>query len=416
MRLLSLLPFFAAVNAAILTKEQLTEKIAHLSNGEFPLVRYTVSDATYDRQEESCQDMEDLVQTLKESDSTEVKASAAEMIALCMNERPEHREKISGLEGFHSHVVELMDQGAAAEAAELIYITVFASMENHEAFNDMGAVDRLIEAVMESDDPKELMWSLAALQNMAASYCDGYCSWSWITNEELYDEEGAEEVVGEAAEGGAAGNETEGVIEVHPPMLMTSEEITIDSSLVRQHIVDTEGFLDRLFDLACSSVALEHRKVPFPHESDKHTNHASIIPWAGVGLIKNLALDMGSHDLFEAAMPCLCWMTKSQDDLEYGKAHDALHNLDRDAACHFHDDEESDEPALCIDEYFIIVDGGLRCHDITNIEESCQGADEFGRLASEACCVCGGGNTFDEPTNPSDVELEDAPAEEGEEL
>jgi hypothetical protein len=85
-------------------------------------------------------------------------------------------------------------------------------------------------------------------------------------------------------------------------------------------------------------------------------NSSDIIPWAYMGLIKNMALHQGSFQEFPSDLiDCVCdFAVQSPDWLEYSKAQDALWNmgLDFEQFCEplYHDNE-------CEDQSFIDDDG-----------------------------------------------------------
>ena len=391
---------FTLAGAKVFTVEELTDKLDHLHADDKPLVRYTVTDETFERQEDGCLDLPDMIAAMKDNEtSLEAKTVAAQIVAVCVNERPEHRDVVSDEEGYHDAVVALLGNAPAA-AAELIYISVFSHDGNHEGFNKAGAVDELIRIVMEHDDSQSLMWSLAALANLAASYCDGVCYYEWEHPEvfgNVQDEEEEDEEVDETA------------FNYSPPQLFNMEEITIDSMSVREYMIEKEGFLGRVVDLVCSSIALVKHDHPLPQDSAPDENHVSIVPWAAAGLVKNLAIDEHSHESLEDTVVCLCWLLISDDGFEYDKASTALYHLDREAACHFkdaktgewdpiqEDTEEYLEHLLCVDDRWYSAAESKQCGDL-DPEEECSLADEYGLSATSACCRCGGGSTYEEPT------------------
>ena len=75
---------------------------------------------------------------------------------------------------------------AAESAAEAIWSLSFSHAHNHAALIDAGAIEALAGMVSARDllgirtPPRAAMWAAAALQNLAASYCetaDGRCVW-----------------------------------------------------------------------------------------------------------------------------------------------------------------------------------------------------------------------------------------------
>ena len=88
---------------------------------------------------------------------------------------------------------------AMGRAAEAVWILAFAEPQNGEGFLEVGIIDSLVLIVNkchidflpsaeESLCSYGVMWSLAALQNLAATYCSsesGRCQWEWLPHGEL---------------------------------------------------------------------------------------------------------------------------------------------------------------------------------------------------------------------------------------
>ena len=279
---------------------------------------------------------------------------------------------------------------AIAEASQAIWILAYNNVHNHEAFIVVGAVEALLSVVMscrvdfdaeEDEDSlcsQAVMWSLAALQNLAATYCDtddGLCEWGWNDENKM--------VLFDTYPVGGAGAEVRRRL-LH--QLKSSSFGRVLISFLFQGPVDQPHSED----------------YPWPSLSvhDLHRHRPSIIPWAAAGLIKNMALDDGVRAHFngnQALLSSLCAMSlTSPDSLEESKSTDALYNLGRlGFKC-------SDPTEDCTDiSGWAESKGGMNC---TQYEEE-RWCAEYGMLtdsngvsANEACCFCWGGNreTHDE--------------------
>mmetsp|Transcript_30033 Transcript_30033/g.66522 ORF Transcript_30033/g.66522 Transcript_30033/m.66522 type:complete len:156 (+) Transcript_30033:364-831(+) len=110
-------------------------------------------------------------------------------------DNPVNREKLASHgKDIHQRIADLVaSEKASAIASHLIYIASFANGENQIGFFEAGAVTKLASVIQDSASqgqerhnkitPVQVMWAAAALQNMAASYCDtvddGRCYWFW---------------------------------------------------------------------------------------------------------------------------------------------------------------------------------------------------------------------------------------------
>lgn len=220
---------------------------------------------------------------------------------------------------------------AIGNAAEAIYVLSFSNEINHAGFLKAGAIPALADMLLDVNCEdrhvcsRAIMWSAAALQNLAASYCStdsGHCWWDWNDPDD---------------------KEKEKVLRVS-----SKSSVVLDSQKVREEIVNYGEYalVDALVDYACNG------PVFWPHHSHEkelgwnyawpsrgqvtshikgHEDAPSIIPWAAVGLIKSLAL--GGPEVRRTLLDdeelehCLCHLSESPDWLEAAMAEDALYYL-----------------------------------------------------------------------------------------
>lgn len=247
--------------------------------------------------------------------------------------------------------------------------------------------------------PHVRMWSMAALQNLAASYCDneadgGRCSWVWTGGETL--EVDVEE----------------------------SGKVTVDGTAVRDRMYDFDGLIEALVHESClGSVRTKegrpNRDVPWPGEDAQRgwdETKASIVPWSAAAAIKNLALHDEAREDTKAAALCLCALSASPDWLEIDKGESALYHMGMDDHCHYWtEEEELEEPneeeeedieilagGYCVDyDWFYEDEDGdvvscLNFEDEEVCEQAGENVDDEGVTANEACCACGGGDRVEE--------------------
>jgi len=223
------------------------------------------------------------------------------------------------------------------------------------------------------------MWAAAALQNLAASYCDtddGRCYWRWSSSKEN-----------------------------HVILRSSSRPVLSDGSAVRTEALAVPGLVQALTRLACQGpVVLSSGKDEpsddnvFPGENaiaGRDETNPHIVAWAAAGALKNLALEPSAANVLELALPCLCRLAQSPDWLEKAKGRDALKFLRRGAHPCWFRKQQRDGSSLCMDGNFLdeekyTCDG----YEQASADECHNARDVFtGVRASEACCGCGGGRT-----------------------
>eukprot|EP00536_Pseudo-nitzschia_multiseries_P011837 jgi/Psemu1/308607/fgenesh1_kg.426_\ len=172
-----------------------------------------------------------------------------------------------------------------------------------------------------------MMWIAAALQNLAASYCDtdsGHCWWEYDFEEE---EESGEE-------GGL--------------FLHEDSPLVIDGSKAAEFIVNSADgrFASLLQTMVCVEPMADEDEAFWPTLATvdgalRAASDPRLATWAVAGLLKNLSMYAGSKEVPMQSHECLCALMHSEDWLESSKAEDALFRLGE--ACGDHDDERDDE-------------------------------------------------------------------------
>jgi hypothetical protein len=191
---LALVSFGSPAHAA-LTRAKLEELLFDLREEDLRIVRWDASEHTAQRQYAGgCDSLSAALDVIIDSnESHKIKAIAAEYATFCITDNPEHRQIFSKKgPSIYNAVTDLIasnNSKASAMASHLVYIASFANADNHAGFFKAGAVAKLSaviqDSVKEKSDivPFQVMWAAAALQNLAASYCNtennGRCFWEW---------------------------------------------------------------------------------------------------------------------------------------------------------------------------------------------------------------------------------------------
>eukprot|EP00559_Dactyliosolen_fragilissimus_P002387 CAMPEP_0184862142 /NCGR_PEP_ID=MMETSP0580-20130426/6658_1 /TAXON_ID=1118495 /ORGANISM="Dactyliosolen fragilissimus" /LENGTH=512 /DNA_ID=CAMNT_0027359883 /DNA_START=387 /DNA_END=1925 /DNA_ORIENTATION=+ len=315
---------------------------------------------------------------------------------------------------------------AAAAAGEAIWILSFNHAGLLRAFVADGVLESLAEIILRpvasgqerktstttDKNPSESklltsewyhakMWAAAALQNLAASYCNtdsGHCWWM---------------------------NNSRNGLHLHP-----DSKLAIDGEKARMIMIKKKGLINALVDLACQNGhAIEPHtdSNPWPSLSSVYSDHGhsqnrKIVTWAAIGALKNIALSSNAKirilnrseaEKYEGknmidAVDCLCNALNSPDWLESSKAEDTLdrlgvkcppakipHHLHRKSSYN-HMQEDT-----CIDLWnedgteWSTKEWEENCEiyeeNETWCEEFGENESEEGVSATEACCICGGG-------------------------
>eukprot|EP00934_Nitzschia_sp_Nitz4_P001954 Nitzschia sp. Nitz4//scaffold83_size84149//47405//48610//NITZ4_005175-RA/size84149-processed-gene-0.61-mRNA-1//-1//CDS//3329558950//1954//frame0 len=357
--------------------------VAQLKGHDKRLVRYNAMEHTHKFKEEPgvCDKLHHALSLLVDDinlASEDTKFYVCEMATLCITDHPSFRNVFWGVEGIHKVTIDLAQSHntrVAAKAAHLIYIAAFANEVNHRLFVEQGAVEVLAGiSKAKSTRPILRMYAMAALQNLAASYCTysdgtaGSCDWGWTLEDE------------------------------HIAIMEEDQTLLIDGGVVRRKLVDDPALFEVLKSWVCRGPAQgepgEDNVLPGVNglSTGRDDNNPAIVPWAAAGLLKNLSLEPSAKPMVEISLTCLCYMTDSADWLESSKSEDCLHFLRREGdPCWFSTDDE--ERLECIDRNFLDA-GYSTCEDYENVldEECDEHHDIFtGMPARRACCPCGGG-------------------------
>lgn len=219
--------------------------------------------------------------------------------------------------------------------------------------------------------PVQLMWAMAALQNLAASYCatrhNGRCFWSWDGKKD------------------------------HVTIEKEAKPVISDGSPVRLAALDIPSLIPMLQHWACqgpvpgrasdTNILVGENAV-----AGRDDANPAIIPWAAAGALKNLALEKAARPMLEGpGFACYCKLKESYDWLEELKANDLLLFLRPHDPCW----DDGENSAMCIDGIFLDKEG-YYCDDYEEADdEECQETDIFtGKSANELCCGCGGGTKY----------------------
>ena len=337
--------------------------IAHLRASDRRLVRPSPDEVTLRRREDgyTADRLQQSVRTLCDASArSSRRQNAAEIAVLCTTDHPSNRQLIGSDACVAGALVELVKattgaeehtlrhrraasarlNNAAAAAAEAIWILSFNHAANHAAFVAAGAVEALSELIVSSPlskpdapssaaarlaikDSSAVMWAAAALQNLAASYCetaDGRCRWRWQ--------------MGAAGDGEA---------------LVPDGAFVVDAEPARARALRVDGLLAALSAHVCSwtgDVAKRGKRLPWPATATVAIadNAPSIIPWAAAGALKNLALSRETlAQLPSSTVACLCALSASPDWLESSKSQAALLHLGRTDDCKRADEAQKGE-------------------------------------------------------------------------
>eukprot|EP00557_Chaetoceros_sp_GSL56_P006442 CAMPEP_0176505198 /NCGR_PEP_ID=MMETSP0200_2-20121128/16360_1 /TAXON_ID=947934 /ORGANISM="Chaetoceros sp., Strain GSL56" /LENGTH=406 /DNA_ID=CAMNT_0017904723 /DNA_START=249 /DNA_END=1469 /DNA_ORIENTATION=- len=364
--------------------------IEFLRAGDYRLVRFNIeSEEAENRQHEACsRDIQRVMDILMRQGQEEAgghrssddKVKAVRILTMCSLQNPYFRDRIGTYEKGKvlGQIISMLDSmsnsstssqnrrgggatevAGAATAAEAIWILSFNNKFNHGYFVENGAIEKLssiiklLSFLVQQHDTQNIsrmtstaesnnsnsnnkerillaaMWSAAALQNLAASYCatdTGHCWW-------LYDHDAR------PPKGGG--------LYLHP-----QSPLSIDGSMAAGRISQDEDLMIWLKDQVCkgsrsigsnsSSSAAGDVITSLATIHDERQLSSKITTWSMAGLLKNLALYHSSKKAPMDAVNCLCVLTASQDWLEASKASDALYRLGRDPEDCFQSSHDQD--------------------------------------------------------------------------
>jgi len=278
--------------------------ISYLLGGDDRLVRYNIPNTeSQGRQRTACAtELNTVLSILTNDNSSRVdKTNATKLLTLCAVENPNNRA-IIGSYGDGSaleEVVSLLDvEGTenvtgTAEAGEAVWILSFNNAENIQGLLSFGALEALTKVILSpSAQERDKMWSLAAIQNLAASYCDtptGHCWWTFDEVQGLY---------------------------LHP-----DSPLVIDASNTRKQLLEEKELLQTLEKIICQGAA---KQPSFPSRAKSYENFPEMSTWSAIGALRNIVLFEDADFVALRMKSCLCTLLSSPDWLESSKTRDAL--------------------------------------------------------------------------------------------
>jgi hypothetical protein len=364
-----------------LTREALEGLIEDLRGDDLRLMRWDATKHTKKRQNDgACDSLQDALSVISSTSSSPLmQGLACEYATFCVTNNPKQRARLSVYDGIHSSIAKLVsskNSHTSAMASHLIYIATFGNSVNHQGFTAANAVRNLAAVVKDQESSQvQTMWAAAALQNLAASYCDtdgdGRCYWKWRKNDGVFS------------------------------FSLSSKKYTMlsDGEAVRQAMLSDEKLVRRLIDLACWGPVRGEMTTDNPFVGENaivgtHDGASTIVPWAAAGALKNLAIAAEARPMIETSIKCLCRLSHSPDWLEENKGEGAIRHLRPSDPCWFQD-KNAPTGKLCVDHVFL--DGeDYTCSDYGKAtKQECLATDKRGTTANEACCGCGGGDQED---------------------
>lgn len=391
----------SAAAAATLSKQEL-ENLVHDLRGddERRIVVWGASEHTAKQQNSGkCDSLKDALVQLTTTKDNLLKTLICEYAALCINDNRANGVLFSEIPKIYETLTALLkypgDAPLATVATYLVYIVVFANAANHQGLIKAGAVKTLSQVLMQDDKnvpPLQQMWIAAALQNLAASYCDtkddGRCYWDWPAADDDDDDE----------------DDHKTSVPDHVVIEEDSLPILSDGSVARKEMIQNTKLIERVIKMACqgpvkgrlspTNIHPGAETINFDEEAIQTSLH--LVTWAATGLLKNLALEPSARPLLEPAMHCFCLMSHSNDWLEEDKGVGAIHHLRGEDPCWFdeYDEDDEDDPFFCVDRPFLDAEGSA-CDEYQDATaEECETKDVKGVAAKEACCGCDGGDNY----------------------
>jgi hypothetical protein len=376
-----LLSAFFSLTGAALTEAELVDMVRDLKGTDTRMMRWDATEYTAERQEGgACEKMPEAAAVIKEgSKEDNLRALlACEYATFCITDNPYQRAQFSKVHGIHKAVVELVKTGTpqtSAMASHLIYISSFTNEKNQQGYFKAHAVDAVGVIILNRKAlAVQSMWAMAALSNMAASYCatkaDGRCYWTFTKDQNYV-------VIGE-----------------------DSLPIISDGTAIRQAAMQIPGLIAALTDSACQGpvkgTASDEYILPGDNAvAGRDDANPAIVPWAATSALKNLAVEPAAKPLMEGpALACYCRLKDSYDWLEENKGEGILLHLRPHDPCW--NESDDDEPSgVCVDGY-LLDEEGYYCEDYGQVtDDECEAKDVFsGVKAAELCCGCGGGERF----------------------
>jgi hypothetical protein len=237
------------------------------------------------------------------------KLKIIKILTLCSSENPTFRQKIGIYKDGKvlKEVISMIDEGdkAAAIAGEAIWIFSFNNLHNHNYFVDNGAIPKMSEIIVtKGKNDKDhnailaVMWVAAALQNLAASYCDtdsGHCWWEFDDNED-------------------------GGLYLHDDSPLVTDGTKAAKEIIKSGLRNDNGddgeneLINIMKSLACREPMTEDDRMwPSLATIDDEITDSRITSWAIVGILKNLSMYSASVHATLSSEDCLCSLTESED-------------------------------------------------------------------------------------------------------
>ncbi|KAI2503921.1 hypothetical protein MHU86_10568 [Fragilaria crotonensis] len=367
-----------SLDVVTLTTKDLEGLIDDLRGDDLRLMRWDATKHTKKRQNDgACESLQDALAVISSSSSTaRLLGLACEYATFCVTNNHKQRSRLSEYNGIHSSIVKLVSSKnthTSAMASHLIYIATFANGVNHQGFINAGAVKKLAAVVKNSKASQvQIMWAAAALQNLAASYCDtegdGRCYWKWRKSNGEFSFE----------------------------LYSNKYTMNSDGEAVRQEMLGDQELVRSLIGLACRGPVGGEMTSDNPFVGENaivgtHDEASSIVAWAAAGALKNLAIAAEARPMIEASIKCLCRLAHSPDWLEENKGEGAISHLRPSDPCWFQDDN-AQTGKLCVDHVFLDEED-YTCSDYGKAtKQECLATDKNSNSAKEACCGCGGGD------------------------
>jgi hypothetical protein len=369
-----------------LSLETLKDVAEYLRAGDMSLVKPGPSDKTWERQtSDACGSyLDQAYHILATSKSEHIKTEAVQVITLCTTDRPKNRARLTTVvKDVPAAIVSLLAPSSSyvskAAAAECIWISSFSSRTNFDALVEAGAVERLSNVIIKDECKKDAcfvakMWAAAALQNLAAAYCDsGRCHWEWTKMKKNKRHE----------------------------IAITNKKIDYNPESLRVSMIRNDKLIKALTRIICDNVkeldkAPTERTWPSRAKVTDAKLTPSVAAWGAIGAIRNLALSPELYDNMPSDLQtCLCaHVVRSPDWLENSKAEDAIYRFGLDA-------REVCEPLYdhdkCLDYKDWKDEEGENCQKYERKRWCAEYRDYAPKndkkyvTAGEACCACGGG-------------------------
>lgn len=304
--ILLILTFFWSGTAVAVSTEELVGLIRDLKGTDERIMRWDATKHTAKRQQGgACEKLPEIAEILVQENDEERWRLACEYATWCITDNPFQRARFSDVPGVHQGVVKAVKAKsplASAAASHLIYIATFSNEKNHQSFFQAGAVQAVADVITSKSNKTlavQLMWAMAALQNMEASYCatkhDGRCYWGWDGKNN------------------------------HVTMEKDSLPMLSDGAPMRQAAMKIPNLVTTLQHYVCQGPvdgpADENHILPGENAvAGRDDANPAIIPWAATAALKNMALEKDAKPLIEegANFVCYCKIKNSEDWLEGG--------------------------------------------------------------------------------------------------